>query len=476
MKKRISLILLSIITVIVIIYLLDIFSVFEKTIPVNSLFYSYFFKIYTMLQHNSILLIPLSFGLFIIAWNVPKYRILLFNMGFFFLVLGAACIYFINQMKQPTKTIHSPLQVYYSKTLGYEPTKNFIDHSIEYKDDTVIFDVKYSIDNDGLRKPPPMSFSDSANSIVFFGCSITFGEGLNDNEVMPNIVQSILKNKFKIYNFAYTGYGTHQMLSAIENKRVDSIVKVDPKFFIYVAIPDHIVRLMGYRNWDQNGPHYILNPNTNEPERIGNFSDQFWRKIINIELLNRFRKLNLDELDTKLFGAMVQKAKSLLHRKYPKSEFHVLLWHWNNPLGIEMEKELKKYNIETHLVTNIIPDFVEDGRKYCIHWPYETHPNYRFNQKLAKYIVNDIINKDKKAEIVEHFANLDNWSVESYHWACEMLKSQITNTSSGLTFSLDVNKGNKGIVLNSNNSHPYNDLAMTNFKISEVPSPICRIR
>ena len=60
--------------------------------------------------------------------------------------------------------------------------------------------------------------------INFFGGSQTFGEGLNDDETIPALVQKKTR-VHRVYNYAYRGYGPHQMLRMIETNALKDQLK-----------------------------------------------------------------------------------------------------------------------------------------------------------------------------------------------------------------------------------------------------------
>lgn len=81
------------------------------------------------------------------------------------------------------------------------------------------YDVSVSSDANGLR-----SFSSNAKQdpgdvtrIGVFGCSQTFGEGVNDDETFSARLQTILPGS-QVLNFGVHGYGTDQMLLKLEKQ------------------------------------------------------------------------------------------------------------------------------------------------------------------------------------------------------------------------------------------------------------------
>jgi hypothetical protein len=79
-----------------------------------------------------------------------------------------------------------------------------------------IYDVKYSIGEDGFRITPG---GDSRyQRINFFGDSFTFGVGLNDNETLPYFIQQRMR-EISVKNWDFPAYGAHQTVAILESDR-----------------------------------------------------------------------------------------------------------------------------------------------------------------------------------------------------------------------------------------------------------------
>jgi len=102
------------------------------------------------------------------------------------------------------------------EVLGYGAPKSYETTYRRYSDDTLVYDVTYSTDEHGLRVPPRIGDPNEAHCVLFFGGSFTFGEGLENEEAMPYRVGLLGQGRLRVYNFAYHGYGPHQMLAALE--------------------------------------------------------------------------------------------------------------------------------------------------------------------------------------------------------------------------------------------------------------------
>ena len=330
-------------------------------------------------EYYPIFLLLIALCLFILVLFKFRYRILIFNIAFLTLAFSVAGWYFKSKMKLTDH--HTKIIFKESKALGWVGIKNAVDTSKRFCGEKLLFNVVYNLDENGLRRTPSIISNKETKSVVFFGCSFTFGFGLNDNETIPYIVQEKAGNKFKVYNFGMDGYGTQQMLYVIDHNIIDTILKFEPKNFVYIVIPDHIYRMLGQYDWCKTFPKYILDPNTKDLKYMGDFGEI--KKHTN----------ELCQSDFELFGLMVLKSKKILLAKYPNSKFHVILWHCKEMVGNKMVEILRKKNIDTHVLTNFVPNYAKDRKLYRIRPPYEDHPNYRINLLISNYIVDSIICK-----------------------------------------------------------------------------------
>ena len=115
----------------------------------------------------------------------------------------------------------------------------------------VIFDVIYNFDLLYRRMVLDVPVGTMDKFVIFFGGSQTFGEGLADADTIPAIVQKGT-SQHRVYNYAYKGYGPHQMLRKLETSTLSEEVpeKDGIAFFQYFGF--HVNRVMGrmsYIRW-----------------------------------------------------------------------------------------------------------------------------------------------------------------------------------------------------------------------------------
>jgi hypothetical protein len=288
--------------------------------------------------------------------------------------------------------------------LGYVPDKASQVTARKRYGQEVLYDVTYTIGADGLRVRPGTHDVAPARSIVFFGDSITFGEGVNDDEAFPYLVGRAGADRFVAYNFAFSGYGPHQMLAILQNGLIDSHSVPSPTHFIYFAIVQHVKRVAGLARWDRHGPRFRLDA-AGTPVRDGYFGSPKqlfgrWQMpdwaVAALDELHTWRRFfgrsrDPDEADLELFIGVVIESARLARVQYPGSTFHVILWDGRDDPRIEtIAQRLTAAGIPVERLTSVIPDFTADDSRYLLS-PHDGHPNPLMHQRLAEYILRRIV-------------------------------------------------------------------------------------
>ena len=287
--------------------------------------------------------------------------------------------------------------------LGYVPDRASRVTARKLYSNTVLYDVTYNIGADGLRIRPELENVAPVRSVVFFGDSVTFGEGVNDQETFPYLVGRAGGGNFAAYNFAFSGYGPHQMLAILQAGLIESRKVPRPTHFIYLAIVEHVARVAGLAPWDRHGPRFRLDTG-DIPVRDGNFDSPkrlFGRWTVsapavaaldNLRTWRRFfgRSRDPDDADLELFLGVVSESARLARAQYPGSTFHVILWDGREDrrIGI-IAQRLTAAGIPVERLTAVIPDFTADASRYLLS-PHDGHPNPLMHRRLAEYIVGRI--------------------------------------------------------------------------------------
>jgi hypothetical protein len=251
-------------------------------------------------------------------------------------------------------------------------------------DGKIVYDVIYTSLESGWRLTP--QFPDANTAVVFFGCSFTYGEGLNDEESIPYRVGQLLGGDYQTFNFAFHGYGAHHMLAQIENGYLDDIARQYKRIIaFFLTIDGHELRCSGHSLWDRNGPWYALENGTAVYK--GKFADmpdppagdgiRFLRNCLIYRALRTPKKHNLDDL-RQLHTGILAEAERQLRQKYGAS-LTAVLWPDAPFRNLLEQRHLAIINLAPSL-----PRYSKDMSKYTI--THDGHPNAYGALKTAEAI------------------------------------------------------------------------------------------
>ncbi len=174
----------------------------------------------------------------------------------------------------------------------------------------------------------PIENINADKSILVFGCSFAYGDGLENDETFSYNLGKELP-EYRIYNRARGGWTTSQMLYQLENKDFSDIPNV--KDVIYIFIPEHILR--NIRNpWCPScySPVYELNQ-----DNFPNFKS-FSLKYIDIPL----KKIISKQYIMYFYETVYVKGIQYKYKKYDMNLAKSLLIKTNNLIKSKMGKDV----------------------------------------------------------------------------------------------------------------------------------------
>jgi hypothetical protein len=326
-------------------------------------------------------------------------RVVWINLAAVLVVLGLAETYF--HFRETERMAVSITEGYYAdhQVLGYCPVPGRESRAIKYHGSKLVYDVRYRIDSRGLRVSPPAREPTACGRVLFFGGSVTFGEGVKDDQAMPYLTGVKTGGSYSVDNFGFHGYGPHQMLAALERGVVDELIKGPVRYVIYQGIPAHVARSAGRARWDRHGPKFVLD-DRGQPVYAGAFDDglsrpvRWLRKQLDKSAFYRWsgtlqREAAPDEIE--LYIAIVIAGRDAVAEKFPAAEFHVLLW--GNPgekTYDAIRAGLERGGVNVHPVSEILPGYSRNPSPYEIS-PYDRHPNPRAHEQIADYVSTRIL-------------------------------------------------------------------------------------
>lgn len=276
--------------------------------------------------------------------------------------------------------------------LGYIPLADTSVSSIRLSlDKDTIYSVTYSTDEKHRRVCNLLNDTASKHAL-FFGCSFTFGEGVNDNENLPFYFHQKNPN-YKPYNYGFNGYGPQQMLVYLKDKAIEKDINEQSGFAFYLYIPDHIRRVSGsmtfYTSYGANHPYFYLD---NRDSLLHNKTFKTGRNPITNISFNYFSRLRLlqyfnvdlypiNSSRYKLTAEIINKSYSIYNSKFPNGIFVIILY--KDDYFDKIKSYLDK-NIETLNYTEL--------PKSVLH-AVDGHPNKTGYLNIANKLTEDLKQK-----------------------------------------------------------------------------------
>jgi hypothetical protein len=291
-----------------------------------------------------------------------------------------------------------------SPTLGYMPVANGVFTSIKHTSEgRQVYNVQYTFKN-GVRLTPN-SDENSTKSAFFLGCSVTFGEGVSDSQTLPYYFNERARDKYRVLNYGFHGYGTHQMHAALESMANDGSLKKGGKgsIVIYSLIPDHIRRCAGYNSWDKYGPRYEVESGI--LIRKGNFNPKDKTIAENCLLVKLWHssytyKVNFSPEAKKATHYDVIRALAVIseaNKIVVESglSFKLIVWNYRSKVeridDDELDffyRELKKAPFQVFFVNDTISPVQYQKEVDSLSIKNDGHPTSKFYQTVAGYVCN----------------------------------------------------------------------------------------
>jgi hypothetical protein len=284
--------------------------------------------------------------------------------------------------------------------LGYLPLPNRTFRWRKSAGREQIFDVKVSTGPHGWRVTP--AAPSARRSLLFFGCSYTFGTGLNDEESYPYRVAVQTGGRFAVHNFGQSGWGPNQMLALLEHNLAEEVVRQPPELAVFLTIPDHLARIEGLGPHSDGYPRYALN-SRGQAVAAGTFAGT-------LNPLNRaLRDWNMSWIKTtalfswpplagdtnQLYFAILLSARDQIQRRFPGCRFEVVLWGGPDPWvadqwAARMEVGLRNEGISVHRAEEFLPGVRENLDRYRLS-RLDIHPNALAADLMAGFVVHRLL-------------------------------------------------------------------------------------
>lgn len=277
-------------------------------------------------------------------------------------------------------------------TLGWGHAHAGVFHhkKIESGAGRAIFDVTYTIDERLNRK---VDSAEDGPLVAFFGDSMTFGEGLADNETLPQAFADAAERKLRVLNLAVSGFGPQQFLRALEtDKHRSLLLGPDPKLFVLLTAPWHAERvacrahaIFGPAYELENGKPVFRGPCYRDGAKmLGTIQNAIastatYRVFFQNALLNHFHRKDME-----LYLQIMIRAARLAKEKYGAETLILYYNEWSDrPVGMNDAQIMRRLrNSGLHVIDASIDQTAYPDQPLRI--PGDGHPTGLANSIRAR--------------------------------------------------------------------------------------------
>jgi hypothetical protein len=282
--------------------------------------------------------------------------------------------------------------------MGYVLKKNSRHRAVKtFSDNSIIYDVVYATDR-YRRRDVGQKYMQENPHLILFGCSLIYGEGLNDNETLQHMLAEGFPG-YNIYNYAVHGYGPQHMLALLEKGDLPSEVKSDKGLAIYVFDVAHVYRAISSTRIPGlfSSPYYYLDRHDmlHKSESFAGgrpVLSAIYRIFIKLRSVSNFLKVirldlpfRMSKKDIYLASRIIREAKKLYEEQFD-GKFYVLIHPfclWQKKRVRQMTEFLKEGGI--NILYYDIPGNLEQFRIKG-----DGHPNSKLNKFLSGRLRNDL--------------------------------------------------------------------------------------
>jgi hypothetical protein len=264
------------------------------------------------------------------------------------------------------------------------------------KDGSVIYDVFYTTDQFSRRITPAASPEGRSRHLIFFGCSFTYGEGVQDNETIP--AQAALGlTGYQPYNYGFHGHSTAHLLRKMQSQTLRNEVGEKEGILVYLFLDFHVQRVIGsmrlVSSWASGHPYYDLNAR-DDVVYGGSFAQgrPFLQRIY--EQLSKSSLLRVIGTDfppvitdrhIHLTARLIGEARDLYKQQFPLGEFYVVVFP-SSRYADNLIRELKDKDIR---ILDYSKLFDRLDPKYFLA-AEDQHPNALAYELVARRLAHDL--------------------------------------------------------------------------------------
>jgi hypothetical protein len=306
---------------------------------------------------------------------------------------GAAAL---NAWSEPTvETWIDPEYYQAHPDLGWAPTPGIKARAWKRVAGESVYDVQYSIDALGRRVTRGAAAGPRSTFLLFFGCSVTFGEGVQDTKTFPHFVAQRAP-QVRTYNYGFHGYGPQQLLARLETQDLRAQVLEPDGSLVYLFIDAHVNRAIGsmvvYTGWADTAPYYRPGPDgalvrdgtltTGRP-----MTSVLYSILGRSQVLKRWHvdvPLTITERHIDLTARVLAASAQLFHQQFGGDRFVVVIFPGSTHAA-RLGRALDRHGVE-FLDYSALFDAADPAYAIANDW----HPSPRAHRRLGEQLVTDL--------------------------------------------------------------------------------------
>jgi hypothetical protein len=263
---------------------------------------------------------------------------------------------------------------------------------------TLLYQGMYTTDAYGRRVTPFDHPEQRRQFLLFFGCSMTFGLWVHDDETMP-FYAAHYASHYRPYNYGVSGYGPHQMLAQLQSRDLTKEIPERQGIAIYTFIDDHIYRVLGAVRasppWGVHVPLYTLD---DQDRLVRQERAPFGQRVASwlawglghSQILTYYHLTlppmsRIGEEHIRFTARIIAEARTAFHQQFPRGAFYVLLYP-----GVRHGKDLLPYLTQAGIQYLDYSHFIDWPQPGLTLAEPAMHPAAPGHQKVAAQLVHDL--------------------------------------------------------------------------------------
>ncbi len=264
----------------------------------------------------------------------------------------------------------------------------------------VIYNVTVQTDEFGRRVTPHPKNKPADQHLIFMGCSLTLGEGVQQNETLPYRTAEATKN-YQAYNLGFHGATASDTWQFVHNMNYFEGIPQKRGYAFYIYIDDHLPRYKGnfhfVSRWIFSRP-YVRPDENGQATYYGQWQEArpwtvFFSRLYDQSALLQTLQLNFPPIFQQDLVEFVQVVDSIRHEYWkkfgPENPFIFVFYfrgahHYASALKPLLDQAKIPY-------LDYSDYYLKQLSKERVLIPYDTHPN-----ALAHKLVGELIAEDLK--------------------------------------------------------------------------------